>query len=291
MKRVNPIEAGAQSFYRYMIGAVAPRPIALVSTIAQTGEVNLSPFSFFNYVGIDPPIVVFAPNRRATDRSEKHTALNLKEVPEAVVNLVDVHMVQQVSLSSSLYDRGVNEFRKAGFTPVPSELVAPPRVAESPVQLECRLLEIKEIGTMSLMIAEVVLAHISDKILDQNGQIDALKTQWIGRSGGNWYNRSNKNSLFEVPRPQLGVGVDALPRSVQLSAILTGNDLGRLGSLTSLPTSEEISRYAQDETVAALRKQTNGVCENFNELLHIRVKELLASDHTEEALLAAFQSI
>lgn len=290
MKKLDPTETDARLFYKFMIGAVAPRPIALVSTIDQSGRVNLSPFSFFNYVGMDPPIVVFAPNKKASDGSEKHTALNIKEVPEAVVNLVDFNLVQQVSLSSSLYDRGINEFEKAGFTPLASELIAPPRVAEALVQLECKILDIKEIGTMSLMIAEVVLAHVSEKILDSKGQIDILKTSWVGRSGGDWYNRSGSDTMFEVPRPQLGIGVNALPHSVQQSTILTGNDLGLLGSVGEIPNRDEIAEYANDPVISELRAQTRNVCENFNELLHIRVKELIVSGHLKEALLAAFQS-
>lgn len=290
MKSVRPSETEPRSFYRYMVGAVAPRPIALVSTTDGSENSNLSPFSFFNYMGIDPPIVVFAPNKRASDGLEKDTSLNLKEVPEAVVNLVDEQMIQQVSLASSPYERGVNEFEKAGFTAVPSVMVRPPRVKESLVQLECRVLEIKEIGTMCLVIAEVVLAHFSEKILDSNGQIDVQKTRWAGRSGGDWYNRSGPDTLFEVARPRKGIGIDALPLSVRQSAILTGNDLGILGSALSVPAGSEIKQYGYNAIIAGLKEQTGGVCENFNELLHIRVKELLNEGKVEEALLAAFQS-
>ncbi len=273
-----------------MTGAVAPRPIALVSTADKSGRINLSPFSFFNYVGIDPPVIVFAPNKRASDGSYKHTVLNLKEVPEAVVNLVDRSMVQQVSLASSEYERDINEFEKAGFTPVPSLAVTPPRVQESPGHLECRVLEIKEIGSMSLVIAEVVLAHFSERILDSKGRIDMLKTKWVGRAGDDWYSASGRETLFEVPRPVKGIGIDALPLSVQRSAILTGNELGILGSTAQLPDQSEIRQYGYNPVVANFREQTQGACENFNELLHIRVKELLAEGNVKEALLAAFQS-
>lgn len=273
-----------------MVSSIAPRPIALVSTVSGEGQINLSPFSFFNFMGISPPIVVFAPNRRSVDHSEKDTILNLREVPEAVVNLVDQKMVQQVSLASSQYEKGVNEFEKAGFTPVPSEMVRPPRVGESLVQLECTILEIKTIGSMDLVIAEVVLAHISERILDKQGQIDMLKTHWVGRAGGDWYNLSEKDTLFEISRPQKGIGVDVFPLSVRQSAILTGNDLGILGSAIALPTESDIKQYSYNEVIVSLRNQTNGVCENFNELLHIRVKELLNENKVDEALLAAFQS-
>lgn len=290
MKSVRPEDAGARSFYQYMTSAIAPRPIALVSTTDKSGNANLSPFSFFNYVGIDPPIVVFAPNKRGFDDSYKDTVLNLEEVPEAVVNLVDVNMVQQVSLSSSAYDRGVNEFEKAGFTPIPSLVVTPPRVQESPGHLECRVLDIKEIGSMSLVIAEVVLAHFSERILDAKGRIDMLKTRWVGRAGGDWYSVSGKETLFEVQRPVKGIGIDTLPFSVQRSAILTGNDLGILGSAAEIPDPDEIRQYGYHSTIASFKEQTEGACENFNELLHIRVKELLAEGNVKEALLAAFQS-
>ncbi|ODS81250.1 MAG: flavin reductase [Cytophagaceae bacterium SCN 52-12] len=290
MKSIRPEDAGVRSFYQYMTSAIAPRPIALVSTTDRSGNINLSPFSFFNYVGIDPPIIVFAPNKRASDDSYKDTVLNLKEVPEAVVNLVDGNMVQQVSLASSAYEKGINEFEKAGFTPVPSLAVAPPRVQESPGHLECRVLEIKEIGSMSLVIAEVVLAHFSERILDSKGRIDMLKTRWAGRAGGDWYIASGRESLFEVPRPAKGIGVDALPLSVQRSAILTGNELGILGSAAELPDQNDIRQYGYHALIASFREQTQGACENFNELLHIRVKELLAEGNVKEALLAAFQS-
>ncbi len=291
MKRIAPEKVGARAFYKYMVAAVAPRPIALVSTVSAAGAVNLSPFSFFNYVGIDPPIVVFAPNRRSRDRSEKDTSRNVREVPEAVVNLVDSGMVRQISLASAEFAPGINEFEKAGFTPVASELIAPPRVGEARVQLECKVLEIKDIGSMGLVIAEVVLAHVSEKILDVRGQIDVLKTDWIGRGGGDWYSRFGEDNLFEIPRPQPGIGIDSLPESVRNSAILTGNELGILGSVSALPPADEIRQYAYNELIADFRRQTSGVCENFRELLHIRAKELLAQGNTTEALLVILQDV
>lgn len=290
MKVVRASETDSRVFYQYLVSSIAPRPIALVSTINLNKEVNLSPFSFFNLIGNNPPLLFFAPNNRNKDNSEKDTLQNLKEVPEVVVNLVDEEMVHQVSLASAHYDRGVNEFEKAGFTALPAERVKPPRVSESPVQLECEVREIISIGNTHLVVAEVLLAHVSERILDTKGHIDMLKTRWVGRAGGNWYSKFSKENLFEIPRPVTGIGVDALPLSVRRSAILTGNDLGILGSAPQLPSEEAIKQYYFNEIVVSIRNQTQGVCENFNELLHIRVKELINAGKIEEALLAAFQS-
>ncbi|MPR32635.1 flavin reductase family protein [Salmonirosea aquatica] len=285
MKTITPDTIGSRAFYKYMTSAVAPRPIALASTIDKNGNVNLSPFSFFNYVGIDPPIVVFSPGRRGRDNSYKDTALNLFEVPEVVINMVTFEMVQQMSLSSAEYERGINEFAKAGFTRVPSERVQPPRVAESPAQFECKVLEIKEIGTMVLVLAEVVLAHFAEHILDENGQIDQTRTDWVARMGGDWYARASGGALFEVPRPQYGIGVDALPASVRNSKILTGNDLGQLGSLTQLPDISEVESFSGTEAIQALREEARLGCQYLPDLLHNHALQLLQKGLVREALL------
>lgn len=289
MKSIDPAALGSRAFYQYMTAAVAPRPIALASTVDKDGHVNLSPFSFFNYVGIDPPIVVFSPGRRGRDGSYKDTALNIMEVPEVVVNMVTFDMVQQMSLSSAEYGRDVNEFEKAGFTMLPSARIKPPRVAESPAQFECRVLEIKEIGTMVLVIAEVVLAHFSENILDENGQIDQTRTDWVARMGGDWYARASGEALFEVPRPQHGVGVDALPESVRRSKILTGNDLGQLGSLTEFPALAQIKDFGKTEKMQALREETRLGCQHYPDLLHNHARQLLAKGQATEALLTLLQ--
>ena len=286
MKTIAPADLGARAFYQYMTAAVAPRPIALASTVSRDGQVNLSPFSFFNYVGIDPPIVVFSPGRRGRDNSYKDTALNLMEVPEVVVNMVTFGMVQQMSLSSAEYARGVNEFEKAGFTMQPAERVRPPRVAESPAQFECKVLEIKEIGTMVLVIAEVVLAHFAESILGENGQIDQTRTDWVARLGGDWYARASGDAIFEVPRPQHGIGVDALPASVRHSKILTGNDLGQLGGLTKYPTEEEIRAFGATEAMQTLREEARLGCQYLPDVLHDYARQLLTNGQVREALLA-----
>jgi flavin reductase (DIM6/NTAB) family NADH-FMN oxidoreductase RutF len=285
MKTLIPSELGARAFYKYLNSAVAPRPIAFASTVDAAGQVNLSPFSFFNVMGIDPPILVFAPNRRGRDNTHKHTALNLLEVPEVVINMVSYDMVQQMSLSSAEFEKGINEFEKAGFTMQPSELVKPPRVLESPAQFECRVLEIKEIGTMVLVIAEVLCGHFSGSILDENGQIDQTKTDWVARLGGDWYARTNAPALFEVPRPQYGIGVNALPENVRNSKVLTGNDLGQLGSLTEFPTVEEIQAFGTTETMLRLREEARLGCQYLPDVLHAHARQLLEKGQAREALL------
>ena len=225
----------------YLQHAIAPRPICFASTIDKDGHVNLSPFSFFNLFSSNPPIVIFSPARRVRDNSTKHTLDNVLEVPEVVINICDYNMVQQVSLSSCEYPKAVDEFIKAGFTKEPSLLVKPPRVKESPVQLECKVIEVKPLGTEggagNLVIAEVLLMHINDAILNEEGKIDQTKLHHIARLGGDWYCKVDSSNLFKVNKPntQLGIGVDCLPTSVRQSTILTGNNLAQLGNLKELP--------------------------------------------------------
>lgn len=289
MKTITPADLGARAFYKYLNSAVAPRPIAFASTVDAAGNVNLSPFSFFNVMGIDPPILVFAPNRRGRDNTHKHTALNLMEVPEVVINMVTYDMVQQMSLSSAEFEKDVNEFEKAGFTMQPSELVKPPRVAESPAQFECKVLETKEIGTMVLVIAQVLRGHFSKSILDENGQIDQTKTDWVARLGGDWYARAHGPALFEVPRPQYGIGVNVLPEGVRFSKILTGNDLGQLGSLTVFPDEEQILTFGQTEAIRSLREEARLGCQYLPDVLHHYARQLLRQGNVADALLALLQ--
>lgn len=244
---IDPKNIDPREFYTYATSAIAPRPIAFASTIDAKGNVNLSPFSFFNFVGINPPILVFSPNRRGKDGSQKNTTENLHEIPEVVINLVDFEMVQQMSLSSCEYPKGVNEFKKAGFTEEKSLLIQPPRVKESPVQFECKVLEIKEYGTANIVICEILMAHFADDILDENGKIDQLKTDWVARLGGDWYARISPDTLFKVPKPNTkkGIGIDQLPDFIKYSSELSGNDLGKLGNLEALPTEEEIKNFKE----------------------------------------------
>lgn len=226
--------------------AVAPRPICFASTIDSEGHINLSPFSYFNLVSHQPPVCVFSPLRRMRDGSTKHTLENLKEVNEVVINIVNYAMVQQQSLASTEYAKGVNEFEKSGLTPVRSIMVAPPRVAEAPVQLECRVNEIIPLsdkpGAGNLVLAEVLCMHIHGHLVDEHKQVDQASLDLVARLGGDWYCRADANSLFEVPKPlrNMGIGVDHLPRAIRLSKILTGNHLGLLANVEVLPDRQPI---------------------------------------------------
>ena len=230
--------AEVQNFLNYVI---APRPICFASTIDLKGNVNLSPFSYFNLFSVNPPVIIFSPSRKVRDNSTKHTFENLLEVPEVAVNIVTYNMVQQVSLSSCEFPKDTDEFIKTGFTKEASSIIKPPRVKESPVQLECKVLEIKSLGKEpgagNLIIAEVLLMHINENILDPNGKIDQQKLDLVARLGGNWYARINKDNLFEVEKPHtlLGIGIDSLPESIKHSNILTGNHLGQLANVHELP--------------------------------------------------------
>jgi flavin reductase (DIM6/NTAB) family NADH-FMN oxidoreductase RutF len=222
--------------------AIAPRPICLASTIDSTGQVNLSPFSFFNLFSVNPPIVVFSPSRRVRDNTTKHTLENLMEVPEVVVNIVDLDMVHQVSLASCEYQKGVNEFVKSGLTPVSSATLRPPGVAESKVRMECRVVEIKALGAEggagNLVICEVLVMHVVDEILNAEGtMIDQRKLHHVARLGGDWYCRVNECNLFHVEKPntKLGIGFDQLPESILTSRILSGNQLAQLANVEKIP--------------------------------------------------------
>lgn len=221
---------------------VAPRPICFASTIDAEGNVNLSPFSFFNLFSSNPPIVVFSPARRVRNNTNKHTLENVQQVPEVVINIVTYDMVQQTSLASCEYPKGVNEFMKAGFTEIPATLVRPPMVKESKAKLECKVLEIKPLGTEggagNLVICEVLRMHIDDSLLDENGKPDQLRIQHVARLGADWYCRVSSENLFRVEKPntQLGIGMDSLPLPVRNSKILTGNQLGQLANVHELPS-------------------------------------------------------
>lgn len=240
MITIDPKEISTGKLHSYLLGAVAPRPICFASTVDVEGNVNLSPYSFFNVFSANPPVMIFSPARRVRNNTTKHTLENVLETKEVVINIVSYPMVQQMSLSSTEYAKGVNEFVKAGLTEIPSQKVKPPRVAEAPVQFECKVNEVvelgKEGGAGNLVICEVVQLHINEVILDTEGKIDPVKIDAVARMGGNWYNRA-KEGMFEVPKPlsTLGIGVDALPKAIRLSKILTGNDLGMLANVEELP--------------------------------------------------------
>jgi len=251
MLTIDPKELTTPQLHGYLQSAVGPRPIALASTVDGNGVPNLSPFSFFNIFSSNPPVLIFSPSRRVRDNTVKHTLLNADLNREVVINVVNFSMVEQTSLSSTEYAAGVNEFDKAGFTMILSDIVKPFRVKEAPVQFECRVNDIVALGTEggagNLILCEVLKMHIDESILDENGNIDQHKIDLVSRLGGNWYSRSNQG-LFEVEKPltTLGVGVDAIPAFIKQSKIFDGNDLGKLGNIQTLPTTEEVAIFVKE---------------------------------------------
>jgi flavin reductase (DIM6/NTAB) family NADH-FMN oxidoreductase RutF len=277
----------------YLQYAIAPRPICFATTIDQDGRVNLSPFSFFNMFSTNPPMCVFSPSRRVRDNTTKHTLENVLEIKECVINIVDYSMVQQMSLASTEYAKGINEFEKAGFRMLPSETIKPPRVAEAPVQFECVVTEVislgKNPGAGNLVLAEIKVIHIAEHILDEDGKIDQEKIDLVARLGGDWYCRVTKDNLFKVPKPltSLGIGVDALPVGVRNSFVLTGNDLGMLGNVDSLPSPEEIDEVMVLPEVKEVLDATIGDQSNRTRELHELAKHLLTLGKVEIALRVA----
>jgi len=248
MLSINPNEISVAKLHGYLLGSVAPRPIAFASTVDTEGNPNLAPFSFFNVFSANPPIMVFSPARSVRDNTTKHTLDNCISTKEVVINVVNYDMVHQMSLASTAYAQGVNEFEKSGFTMLKSEKVAPFRVAESPVQFECKVTEVvalgKEGGAGNMIICEVIKVHIQEDILDADGRIDQHKLDLVARAGGSFYSRA-KEGFFEIPKPiaTLGIGVDAIPEHIKNSTILTGNDLGMLGNVEQIPTKEEVATF------------------------------------------------
>jgi flavin reductase (DIM6/NTAB) family NADH-FMN oxidoreductase RutF len=251
MATINPKDIPTGKLHGYLLGAVAPRPICFASTIDEDGNPNLSPYSFFNVFSSNPPLMIFSPARRVRDNTTKHTLQNAEATKEVVINVVTYPIVQQMSLSSTGYPKGVNEFEKAGFTMLPSEEVKPFRVAESPVQFECKVRDIiytgNEGGAGNLIVCEVVKVHINDEVLDENGAIDQYKIDLVARAGGSYYSRA-RDGFFEIPKPisTLGIGVDSIPQEIRNSTVLTGNNLGMLGNVESLPSESDVDNFAKD---------------------------------------------
>lgn len=275
MVSITASEVSTARLHGYLLGAVGPRPIAFASTVDGKNRPNLSPFSFFNVFGSNPPILIFSPSRRVRDNSTKHTLENVLDNREVVINVVNYNMVQQMSLASSEYGKGENEFIKAGLSMLSSDLVKPFRVAESPVQFECRVIKVeplgKEGGAGNLIFSEVLKIHMDADILDENGAIDQFKIDQVARMGGNWYSRANLG-LFEVPKPvsKLGIGVDQIPEHIRFSKVLTGNDLGMLGNIEELPSKEEVKLYVDNNL------ELRSLLSSGNEaLLHAKAQELL----------------
>jgi flavin reductase (DIM6/NTAB) family NADH-FMN oxidoreductase RutF len=288
MKSIKPGDIPVPAFHGYLLGAVGPRPIAFASTIDENGNRNLSPFSFFNVFGANPPIAIFSPARRVRNNTTKHTLDNVKKVKEVVINIVNYNMVEQMSLASTEYAEGIDEFVKSGFTPIESVKVKPFRVKESPVQLECIVKEVIETGTEggagNLVICEVVMLHVSEEVLDDSGKIDTQKIDLVGRLGGDWYVRANGDALFEVEKPirNLGIGVDQIPEDIRLSNILTGNDLGKLGNVESIPDETEVNEYKLLE-LSDIFKELEDEPTLLEQKLHQLAHEKLLKGEVEDA--------
>lgn len=286
--QIDPKAENTPKIFGTMLGAIGPRPIAFASTVDQDGKPNLSPFSFFNGFGANPPIVVFSPSRRVRDNTTKHTLENVKATGEVVISVVNHAIVEQMSLSSTEYGLGVNEFMKSGLTPLESQLVKPFRVKESPVSMECKVVDIVELGTEggagNLVICEVVMFHIDPNVLDENGVIDQTKIDLVGRMGGDWYCRANGDALFEIEKPlrTLGIGVDQIPEDIRNSKILTGNDLGRLGNVEQLPSELDVNDYKLYElSDIFIEHEDNAV--QLEEELHKIAKEYINNNQIELA--------
>ena len=275
--------ADVQNFLQH---AIAPRPICFASTINKQGNVNLSPFSFFNLFSSQPPIVVFSPARRIRDNTIKHTLQNVLEVPEVVINIVDYDMVQQTSLASCEFEKGVNEFEKAGFTMEAATMITPPLVKESKIKLECKVIEVKPLGTEggagNLVICEVLCMHIHENILNSEGKIDQTKINHVARLGGDWYCKTDESNLFKVTKPntQLGIGVDALPVSIKNSTILSGNNLGQLANVDEMPF---VNPAFNDDKLKNIIQYFSINPDEMEKELHFYAKELLDAGKVNQA--------
>lgn len=279
-----PNEVTTAKLHGYLLGAVGPRPIAFASTVDKDGNPNLSPFSFFNVFSANPPILIFSPARRVRNNTTKHTLENVLETKEVVINIVNYSIVQQMSLSSTEYAEGINEFDKAGLTMLKSDVVKPFRVAESPVQFECKVTKVEALGDEggagNLIFAEVVKVHVDTTVLDENGSIDQHKIDLVARMGGNWYSRANEG-MFEVPKPlsTLGIGVDSLPLKIRNSKLLSGNDLGLLGNIEQLPSAESVTQFVEENvSIRSVLSTNDGV------QLQLKAKEYIFNEDVTSAL-------
>lgn len=272
--------------HNYLQYAIAPRPVCFASTIDKAGQVNLSPFSFFNLFSSTPPILIFSPSRRVRDNTTKHTLQNVLEVPEVVINIVDYDMVHQTSLASCEYPRDTNEFIKAGFTEEPATLVKPPMVKESKIKIECRVIEVKPLGESggagNLVICEALRMHIDKNILDDKGMIDQHKIHHIARLGGDWYCKVDEHSLFRVEKPntQLGIGIDALPEQIRNSRILSGNDLGQLANVHEMPG---VDPAFHDDKLKNIFQYYSVSPDEMEKELHTYARTLLEAGKIKEA--------
>jgi flavin reductase (DIM6/NTAB) family NADH-FMN oxidoreductase RutF len=289
MVTIDPKEIKTGQLHAHMLSAIAPRPIAFASTVDKDGTPNLSPYSFFNAFGSKPPTLIFSPARRVRDNTIKHTLENVYETMEVVINVVNYDMVQQMSLSSCEYPKGVSEFEKAGFTPIASQLVKPFRVKESPVQFECKVKQVIETGNEggagNLIICEILLMHVSEAVMDENGRIDQHKIDLVARCGYDWYCRASGPALFEVAKPnlKLGIGLDNIPDDIRLSEVLTGNDLGQLGNLEAIPAYEEVQAFATMREIQRLMESLEENPGTRKLALHLAAPELIKAGKVAEA--------
>lgn len=289
MATYDPKVVNAIEFYGLMSGAVVPRPIAFASTVDAEGNVNLSPFSFFNLFSSKPPVLIFSPLSRMRDNSSKHTLDNVIATKEVVINIGNYDMVEQMSLASTEYDKGINEFIKSGLTSERSILISPPRVKEAPVAFECKVTDVIKLGTEggagNLVLCEVVMMHVKDEILDEHGKIDPYKLNAVARMGGDYYLRAIKEAIFELPKPlrTKGMGVDQLPEFIRNSSLLSGNNLGRLGNSENIPTEEEVTAYKANPLVAyILAKHASNPAKQRHEL-ELLGKKLLDDNQVKDA--------
>ena len=289
MYTINPADVSTAELQVLLQSAIAPRPICFASTIDKNGTPNLSPFSFFNMFSTNPPVFIFSPARRVRDNTIKHTLENVYEVPEVVINMVNYDLVQQCSLSSTEYDKGVDEFVKSGLTPLPSDLVKPFRVKESPVQLECKVNQVIELaqtpGAGNLIICELLRMHINPSVMDDRGRINQQKIDLVARLGGDWYCRASGPALFEVEKPvrTKGRGVDRIPERIRYSRYLTGNNLGQLGNTEQLPDTDDIEIYKKINLELAALMMEHLPHEELEQRTHILAKKYLDEGKVTEA--------
>lgn len=290
MLTINPKEIPVPKLHHYLLGAIGPRPIAFASTVDISGNENLAPFSFFNVFSSNPPVLIFSPARSGRTNTTKDTYNNVKEVPEVVVNVVNFDIVHQMSLASSPFSSNINEFEKAGFTAIDSETIQPKRVAESPVQFECKVTEVKELGDQggagNLVICEVLRIHIHESVLDGDQMIDQEKIDLVSRMGGNLYCRADEKSMFEIMKPitTIGIGFDQLPEDIRKSSILTGNDLGQLAGIEELPNETDVNEFKLLE-LSDLFVSLEDDAVQLEKELHSKAKILLNEHKLEEAWL------
>ncbi|HAE30530.1 MAG TPA: flavin reductase [Flavobacteriales bacterium] len=290
MLTINPKDIPVPKLHHYLLGSIGPRPICFASTVDANGVGNIAPFSFFNVFSANPPIAIFSPARSGRTNTTKDTYNNVKQIPEVVINVVNYSIVHQMSLASSPYPPEISEFDKSGLTPVPSELVRPFRIKESPVQLECKVVEVKELGNEggagNLIICEIIKLHISEDVLNEDQMVDQKKIDLVARMGGNWYCRADQNSMFEIEKPitTCGIGYDQIPEEIRNSKVLTGNDIGQLGGIEELPNETDVNEYKL-MTLSDLFIEFEDNATQLELELHKLSKKLLEKNKLEEAWL------